>query len=88
MNILDIIKGHYNEYINDNEDLSNARLEICKECPLYKETSMGPICNPQLFINNEGEISQVKRQGYVRGCACRLNAKTRLTYAKCIVGKW
>lgn len=51
MGLIDIISGHVNEAINKNEDLSEKRLAICKECPLYKETPMGPICNPRLYIN-------------------------------------
>ena len=49
MGLIDIISGHVNEAINKNEDLSEKRLAICKECPLYKETPMGPICNPRFW---------------------------------------
>ena len=33
MGLIDIISGHVNEAINKNEDLSEKRLAICKECP-------------------------------------------------------
>ena len=36
MGLIDIISGHVNEAINKNEDLSEKRLAICKECPLKK----------------------------------------------------
>ena len=47
MGLIDIISGHVNEAINKNEDLSEKRLAICKECLLYKnDPEKGPICNP------------------------------------------
>ena len=52
--IFDIIDGHVNEMFNANEGLYEERMKICKECPLYKETPVGPICNPKLYINKEG----------------------------------
>ena len=59
-----------------------------REWKLYKETPVGPICNPKLYINKEGDIATYKKDGYVRGCSCRLSAKTRLNHGKCIIGKW
>lgn len=82
--IFDIIDGHVNEMFNANEGLYEERMKICKECPLYKETPVGPICNPKLYINKEGKTSAYKKDGYVRGCSCRLSAKTRLIHGKCI----
>ena len=49
---------------------------------------MGPICNPKLYMNENGETSDYQRIGFKRGCGCRLNAKTRLQYAKCTHGRW
>lgn len=87
--ILDIIDGHVNEMFNANEELYEERMKVCKECPLYKETPIGPICNPKLYINITDKTSVIDRSkiGYKSGCGCRLNAKTRLPHGKCIVGK-
>jgi hypothetical protein len=42
----DIIHGHYNELTGKEEDLYLERIEICKQCPLYKlDVFAGPICN-------------------------------------------
>lgn len=87
-NILDIIDGHVNEMFNANEELYEKRMKICKECPLYKLTPIGPICNPKLYINKSNEVSAYKKEGFVKGCGCRLNAKTRLFHGKCIISKW
>lgn len=88
--ITDIINGHVNEALGENEDLKDERMEICKVCPLYKETPMGPMCNPRLYINVTDKTSVTNRPqiGYKRGCGCRLNAKTRLPHSKCIVERW
>ena len=87
--VKDIINGHVNEALGKNEDTKKERMAICKECPLYKETPMGPICNPRLYINESDKksVSDRPRIGYKRGCGCALTRKTRLPYAKCIVLK-
>ena len=37
------------------EELSERRLKICKECPLYKETSYGAVCNNSKYISPDGK---------------------------------
>ena len=80
-----------NFYISKNTEkyAPDGRMNICKKCPLYKETPMGPICNPRLYINESDKksVSDRPRIGYKRGCGCALTRKTRLPYAKCIVLK-
>lgn len=50
---------------------------------------MGGICNPNLYIHPDTEdVSINPKDGYVKGCGCRLQAKTRLIEAKCIINKW
>ena len=90
MGWIDIISGHVDEALGKNEDLSEKRLAVCKECPLYKETPMGPICNPRLYINenNKTDYSDRPKIGYRKGCGCALNRKTKLPAAKCTVMKW
>ena len=90
MGLIDIISGHVNEAINKNEDLTKKSLAIWKECPLYKETPMGPICNPRLYINedNKTDYSDRPKIGYRKGCGCVLSRKVKLPHAKCIVGRW
>ena len=46
------------------DEFVNKRLEICKVCPLYKETSTGPVCNPSKYISPDGkEWSYFKKEG-------------------------
>lgn len=88
--ITDIINGHINEALGKNEDLFEQRIQICKKCPLYKETLAGPVCNSKLYINivDKETVSDRPKVGYRRGCSCRLTSKCRLPHAKCIVEKW
>lgn len=89
MELKQIVVGHVNEALNRQGSLAENRMKICKQCPLYKETSLGPICNNRLYINIEDKVSVsiYPKVGYKRGCACRLSAKTRAPKAKCIVNK-
>lgn len=88
MNILDIANGTIKNILNLNQDMSQNRLKICYSCPLYS-TKMGGLCNNRLWLNpNTGDVSDVKKTGYQRGCGCILASKTRLANAECPVGKW
>lgn len=85
-----ILTGHTNELFGLNTNISEARLRICKKCPLYKVSSLlGEICNSKLWYNpNTGDVSIDKKDGYVRGCGCRLRAKTTIYNATCPAKKW
>lgn len=88
MQVFDIIQGHTNELLNINEELSKSRLKVCYRCPLYNNR-LGGTCNNRLWLNpNTGDVSINEKEGYTRGCGCRLSPKTRLPNAKCPVGKW
>lgn len=87
--IRDILSGHLNELVGNNEELSTSRLEICKDCGIFKiHSEFGPMCNGSKYINENNEISDRPQPGYVKGCGCRLKAKTRVPSAKCIINKW
>ena len=83
-----IAEGFYNNILKKEEDLYNERIVICKKCPLFKKTKIfGPVCNSELYINDKDEISKTLKPGFVKGCGCVLNSKTRLENAKCIINK-
>lgn len=68
--------------------MSKKRLKICYTCPLYS-SKFGGICNNKLWLNpNTGDVSLTEKKNYVRGCSCRLLAKTRLANQACPAGKW
>lgn len=88
MEIGNIVKGHANEMLGLNKDISEIRMEICHKCPLFKNTT-GGLCNPKLWLEpNENKISTVRKDGYFKGCGCRLKAKTTLPNAHCPAHKW
>ena len=89
MDISDILKGHLNEVSGVNQTISSQRMQICKKCPLYKESVIGPICNSKIWVDlKTGDISTIQIDGYVNGCGCRLKAKTTLRHAHCPANKW
>ena len=89
MIITQIIKGHVNELFGKEQQLHDMRMEICKQCPLYKVGTFGPICDSSKFLNPlTGVVNYSGGKGFFQGCACRLEAKTRIEDAKCPAGKW
>lgn len=88
MEIGNIVNGHVNEFLGLNKNLSEIRLAICKKCPLFSPR-LGGVCNNRLWYNKEtGDVSMSKKSGYIKGCGCRLKAKTTLANEKCPAGKW
>ena len=85
-----ILNGHTNEMLGLNQNISDTRLKICRKCKLYKKSSMmGEICNSKLWINPINEdVSIEQKDGYIKGCGCRLKAKTTLPNSSCVIGKW
>lgn len=88
MQVGQIVKGHVNEALGINKDISERRLRICHDCPLYSP-KFGGLCNNRLWLNpSTGDVSIEQREGYKRGCGCRLLAKTKVYEASCPVNKW
>lgn len=87
--MISVIQGHWNELLNRENDLSESRLIICRECPLFKNSVVGIICNKELTLNPiTGEVDTENKPGFYRGCNCRLEAKTRNVGAHCPANKW
>lgn len=90
MEVGQIAKGFANRVLRREKELHLKRIIICRQCKLYKiDKIFGPMCDPSLYLNPKiNEVSKTKRIGYVKGCGCALNAKTRVPEATCIVDKW
>lgn len=87
--INNIIRGHAKELVGINQPLADYRLSICKGCPLYIDTAIGVLCNRYLYLNKDtNETSRLPKEGYIRGCGCRLDAKTRNEDDSCVADKW
>ena len=68
-------------------ELAEARMNICKECPLYLVTEYGPRCNKRKFIHPDGRTSWLPKEGFVQGCNCLLEKRTQSENEHCIVNK-
>lgn len=88
MEVKQIVQGHFNELFKLNDDISKNRLKICYQCPLFLN-KLGGICNNRLWLNvNTGDVSTIKKVGYVKGCGCLLKSKVNNVNSKCPVNKW
>lgn len=90
MSVKDIVDGHIKMIFNQEDEMSEQRMKICKKCPLcVKDSIRGWVCSKKLYINPEtDEVSLSPKQGWIRGCNCTMSSKTRLKHATCIAGKW
>ena len=90
MGINKIVRGTYNNLLKKEERLFKDRMNICKNCRLYRVDSIvGPVCSSGLYLNPlSDEVSKEPLPGYIKGCGCLLNSKTRVRDAKCPTKKW
>ncbi|WP_143569830.1 hypothetical protein [Tenacibaculum agarivorans] len=84
-----IIQGHFNEFkslfVKDENLVFLSRERICNNCPL----KTGNSCNSSKYIHPlTKEFSNYRKQGFVRGCGCRLSAKQRAKGSSCPAGFW
>lgn len=82
-----IVKGHWNELTNKNEALSKKRLKICNNCPLATMTTLGLVCDSKKCWDGEN-LTTVPGDNKTCGCGCRIEAKSTLVDAKCVLNKW
>lgn len=84
-----IVEGHYKEITKKENDLYDERIVICKECPLYSDTVLGPVCDSKKCWNKKENILETFPNGNnTCGCGCRLKAALRVKNKKCVLNKW
>lgn len=84
-----MLNENVNRIMNQNEDLHQKRMQICKQCGLYKESALGPMCNSKAYVKKyENDIKYHPEPGYVRGCGCLIDKKSRYPQSTCPAGKW
>lgn len=89
MGMKSIVTGHLKELIGSEQELSGSRMEICSKCPIIALKSYGYVCDSSKHLNPEtNEVSYLYKDGFYKGCGCRLNAKTREQEEHCPAGKW
>lgn len=64
------------------------RMSICRECPLFKKQYNGNHrCDGGKYMNPETkETSYLPKKGFVRGCNCVCEVKSRNPNASCVAG--
>lgn len=88
----DILDGHINELravagmASKNEmSIFLLREKICNACPLKKGNS----CNSRKWLHPKTkEVVDYKKEGFVRGCGCRLSAKQKSKHSVCPAKLW
>lgn len=88
----EIANGHFNELRSkvglgneSDESIFSKREAICNACPLKN----GNNCNTQLWINPKTrEVVNMPKDGFIRGCGCRLSAKQKSKLSVCPAGFW
>lgn len=88
----EIVNGHLNELrskmgmANENEEyIFSLREKICNGCPLKN----GNNCDTQRWINPQTlEVVTSPKDGFIRGCGCRLSAKQKSRLSRCPANFW
>jgi hypothetical protein len=88
INVGQIAKGWVNDALKLEQDLHDRRISICKSCPLYSETALGPICDAKKCVDEVGNVTSYPGNGKVCGCNCYIDKKTRVKNSKCVRGLW
>lgn len=90
MGLTQIIDGHVKELLNQEQELYNKRIVICKKCKLHTvDRTFGDICDRHKWYNpNIGHLSLERIDGYINGCGCRLSAALRVKEKTCPLNKW
>ncbi len=85
-----IVEGWTKAMVNIDQEMSNKRVAICKNCPLYDPSSiLGAVCSSKKCYNpNTNELKQVPEQGFICGCGCVIDKASRVKNKKCVLNKW
>ena len=85
--IKDIAEGWTNYALGKEKELSESRMKICRECPLYnnqKDTCDSKKCWDK--VNQK--LVEYPGKNIICGCGCYLSAKTKLPRATCVLNRW
>lgn len=82
-----IAEGWTNDLLGKEQELSDKRMAICKQCPLYdKEKDK---CDSRKCYNKDThEVTTYPQDGFICGCGCFMQKKSRVKNAKCVLSKW
>lgn len=82
-----IAEGWTNYALGREQELSESRMKICKECPLYnseKDTCDSKKC----WDTEEDKLVDYPGKTVICGCGCYCKKKSRVPSAKCVLDRW
>ncbi|WP_062061182.1 hypothetical protein [Aquimarina longa] len=87
-----IVSGHLNELkeafsltSDEKKIIYSYRENICNQCPVKTQN----VCDSKKWINPKTkELKYFHKEGFIKGCGCRLSAKQKAYNARCPAGFW
>lgn len=85
-----IAEGWARDLVKSEQELHDYRMAICRQCPLMKmDENFGPICSSsKCYREKDQTIRDYPGDGYICGCGCLLDKKTRVKSAECVLKRW
>lgn len=82
-----IAEGWTNYALGRENELSEQRMKVCIECPLYNKST--DRCDAKKCYNPEkNEMGTTPGNGFICGCNCYMKKATRSINKKCVLNKW
>lgn len=85
--VKEIAEGYTNWALGREDELSEARMKICRECPLYNEDTDRCDSGRGINIKTE-ELVKYPGKDIVMGCGCKMQPKSKSPSSKCVLNKW
>ena len=85
--VVDIAEGWTNYALGKERELSESRMKICKQCPLYNKEK--DTCDSKRCWDTKNEkLVDYPGKSIICGCGCYMKKKSSLKRAKCVLNKW
>lgn len=82
-----IAEGWSNYALGREKELSESRMKICIQCPLYNKEK--DTCDSKKCWDKENEkLVDYPGRNIVCGCGCYMQKKTSSPSSHCVLGKW
>lgn len=82
-----IAEGWTNDLLGREKELSESRMKICRECPLYN--SEKDTCDSKRCWDKEKEkLVDYPGKNVVCGCGCFVKKASRVPSKKCVMNRW
>lgn len=82
-----IAEGWTNYALGREKELSESRMKICRECPLYN-TDKDTCDSKRCWDKANEKLVNYPGKDIICGCSCYMTKKTASPSAHCVLGKW